>query len=166
MQNIANDADDFGLFVAKDIDVFPQWILAGPNDFREFLVDDDDWTGSGDVGSGEFTATTQRNAHGAEVSWIESVNADERLVAALEGWTSCGGAHARSGVITFERKIVGDGNAFNTWKRSDTGEELIEKLSGTALFGVADAGEVHPHGHDVIGIETGLDLKETEEAAG
>jgi len=100
-----------------------------------------------------------------KVAGIDEVNADERALGAFKGRTPFGGGYSRGGVVTFERKVVGDSDAFHAWQRSDAGKQLVEKLRGTRIVGVADAGEVHPHGNHVIRVEAGFYLKDLNEAA-
>ena len=84
MQDIADHGHDFGLFVTHEVEVFPKWILARPQNFGELLIDDHDKSGIGIVAQGEFTAAKQWNAHTLEISGIDCVNASQRLLAALK----------------------------------------------------------------------------------
>jgi hypothetical protein len=93
------------------------------------------------------------------------VNAHDRALGALKGRTTLGGGDSGGRVIAFERKIIGDRDAFHARKSSDAGEKLVEKLRGTDVFGVSDAGEVHPHGNYVIGVEARLYVQDLNEAA-
>jgi hypothetical protein len=100
-----------------------------------------------------------------KVAGIDEMNADERTLGAFKGWTPFGGGYSRGGVVTFERKVVGDGDAFHAWQRGDAGKKLVEKLRRTGVVGVADTGEVYPHGNYVICVEAGFNLKDLNEAA-
>jgi hypothetical protein len=93
------------------------------------------------------------------------VNADHRTLSALKGRTPIGGGDSRGCVVAFERQIIGDSDTFDAWQRRDARKELVEELRGTGLFGIPDAGEVHPHGNHAIGVEAGFYLQELNEAA-
>ena len=165
VQNVADDADHFKLLFAKNVKVLAEWILTRPDDLGEFLVDDDNGIGCSGVGSGEFTSAKQRNAHGMKVPGIDGVNADHRALGALKGRTPFGGGDSRGRVVAFKRKIIGDSDPFNPRQRGNAIKKLVEKLRGTGVFGVPDAGEVHPHCNHVIGVEAGFYLQDLNEAA-
>ena len=59
------------------------------------------------------------------------------------------------------RRVTRDARAASDEMR----KQLVEKLRGTCIVGVADAGEVHPHGNHVIRVEAGFYLKDLNEAA-
>jgi hypothetical protein len=100
-----------------------------------------------------------------KVVGIDNVNADTWTLGAFKGSVPFGTSDSRSGVVTFERKVVGDSDAFHAWQGGDARKKLIEKLCGTAVFGVLGAGEVHPHRNHVIGVEAGFYVKDLNEAA-
>jgi hypothetical protein len=100
-----------------------------------------------------------------KVARIDGVNADEWALGAFKGRTPFDDSDSRRGVVTFERKVVGDRDTFHAGQRGDAGKKLVEKLRGTGVFGIPDAGEVHPHGNHVIGVEAGFYLKDLNEAA-
>jgi hypothetical protein len=100
-----------------------------------------------------------------KVPGIDGVNADDRALCALKRGTPFGGSDSCGRVVAFERKIIGDSDAFNPRQRGNAIKKLVEKLRGTGVFGVPDAGEVHPHGNHVIGVEAGFYLQDLNEAA-
>jgi hypothetical protein len=106
VQNVADHADHFGLLVAHQLEVLSERFLTRPESFCEFLIDDHDRNGIGVVACGKFAATKLRDPHGPEISGIDGVHTDERLLAPRKWGVSFDIAETGRGVVTFEWKVI------------------------------------------------------------
>src|SRR5262245_8088694 len=106
MQNVSDHADHFGWLVAHQMEVLSERVLTRPKSFREFLIDDHDRSGIGVVACGKLAAAKLGDPHRPEISWIDGVNADERLLATRKWGVSFDITEASSRVVTFEWKVI------------------------------------------------------------
>jgi hypothetical protein len=87
----------------------------------DFLIDDDNGIGFGGVGGSEFASAKQRNAHGMKVAGLTMCTPTIGRWARSKGGRPSAAAIPGGRVVAFERKIIGDRDAFHAGKSGDAG---------------------------------------------
>ena len=171
MLDVGGDTDDGDpsprrIRHATECESFADGVSLWPELVRHVLVDHRDASGDARVGPfllREHPPTAQRDVHRLQILGRHPANLEQRLLS--ERRRLILEREEAVVVVSAQRNVVRDRTGQHAGSLIQIRQKAIPEAEPLVRRVVARAGEIHAHREESVGVESGLDVLETQEAA-